>query len=137
MLPKNAITIITLILSCTAGLFAQEEKKAAKQEDTDVYVIVEEMPTYPGGEKALYQFVSKNIRYPKKALDKGWEDKVTIRFVVNKKGKVSKVHVVSGKYKELNKEAVRVVSMLEGFTPGKQQGKPVKVWYTLPIAFKL
>jgi len=103
--------------------------------------VSEVSPQYPGGEQALYAFLGKNIQYPTPCVDNGIEGKVYIRFVVEKDGQVSNVVVLRqppGEYGTLlAKEAVRVVRKLEKFTPGMQNGKPVRVYYTLPVTFKL
>lgn len=111
----------------------EEEEEAAPE----IFTIVEEMPAYPGGDGALYSFISSQIKYPAIAVDNGLEDKVIVRFVVDEKGNVSQVTVARGKYDMLNEEALRVVKQLKGFKPGKQRGKPVKVWFTLPVVFQL
>ena len=99
------------------------------------------LPEYPGGETALLQFLAKNIQYPEPCVDSGVEGKVYIRFVVEKDGQVSNVVVLrqpQGDYGDLlGKEAVRVVRKLEKFKPGMQNGKRVRVYYTLPVTFKL
>lgn len=111
----------------------EEEEEAAPE----IFQIVEEMPKYPGGDGALYGFIGSQIKYPEIARENGLEDKVIVRFVVDEKGNVSQVTVARGKYDLLNEEAVRVVKLLKGFNPGKQRGKPVKVWFTLPVVFQL
>ncbi|MFN3940550.1 MAG: energy transducer TonB, partial [Chitinophagales bacterium] len=98
---------------------------------------VEEMPTFPGGDKALYEYLAKNIKYPAVAKDNGIEGKVYIKFVVNEDGSVSQVSLARGIGGGCDEEAMRVVSGMPKWTPGKQRGKNVKVWYTLPVYFKL
>ncbi len=112
-------------------------KVEKKEDDNKVFTSVEQMPQYPGGDAALLADVSKNIRYPSVAQENGIEGKVVVQFVVTKNGTVGEVKVVRGKDPDLDKEAKRVVKTLKKFTPGKMNGNPVNVWYTLPITFKL
>lgn len=106
--------------------------------DSDkIYAVVENPPTFPGGAAALLGFVAKNIVYPKEALKERIEGDVLLRFVVMENGSVGDVLVMRGIYPACDKEAVRVVKSLPRFIPGKQSGKPVKTWYTLPIRFQI
>lgn len=144
-LMKKILLILSFIGVYTLT-YSQEAKSndkhesLSKPEATDeptIYTIVEEMPKFPGGDAGLYDFLVKNIRYPEKARKKRQEDKVLVRFVVDAKGNVSNIQIAKGEYDLLNKEAKRVVSILPKFTPGKQDGEPVNVWFVLPIVFKL
>lgn len=105
-------------------------------EDKPVYG-VEFMPQYPGGDEALLKFIKDNLHYPKVAAEVGIEGRVTIRFVVNRVGEVTDVTVIRGIDPSCDKEAVRVVKMMPNWTPGRQNGKNVPVYYTLPIVYKL
>lgn len=110
----------------------------APEEDKDkVYAVVEQPPTFPGGEAALLAYVAKNIKYPASALEQEIQGVVLLRFVVLENGSVGEVFVTRGIDPACDKEAVRVVKSLPRFIPGKQQGKGVKVWYTLPIRFQI
>jgi len=95
------------------------------------------MPEYKGGEKAILDYISRKLKYPVEMQRKHIQGKVIVRFVVRKDGSVSGVEVVKGVERELDEEAIRVVSSLPSFTPGMQDGENVSVWYTLPITFKL
>lgn len=106
-------------------------------EEQKVFIRVEKMPEFPGGEKALLEFLSKNIKYPQIAADNGVQGKVYLKFVVEKDGKVGEVQVQRSPDKLLEKEAVRVVKTLPKFSPGMQRGKPVRVWYQVPVTFRL
>jgi len=111
-----------------------EEKKP---EPEKIFTAVEESPQFPGGDAELYKWLSKNIRYPEMAAQNNIQGRVTVQFVVEKDGSVGEVKVVRGKDPDLDKEAVRVVKSLPKFIPGKMNGQSVRVWYTLPIMFKL
>ena len=102
-----------------------------------VYQIVEEMPQYPGGENALMDYVSKNVVYPKEAQEKGISGRVFVSFIVEKDGSVSNVKVMRGIGGGCDEEAVRVISGLPKWKPGKMKGKPVRVSYMMPITFRL
>lgn len=103
----------------------------------DPFVVVEEMPMYPGGEMELLKFIAENTRYPEAARAEKAEGKVIARFAVNTEGNAEAVSVLKGVHPLLDAEAMRVVSLLKGFKPGMQGGKPVSVWYMVPINFSL
>lgn len=98
---------------------------------------IEVMPEYPGGPNALVKYVQNNLKYPESAKKNKQEGRVFVGFVVEKDGSISNVSVMRGVCEEIDNEAVRVVKTLPKFTPGMHGGKPVRVQYTLPIAFKL
>ena len=110
-------------------------------QETDVvevpFVVVEEMPMYPGGDAALLKYINEHAQYPEVAKENNIQGRVIIRFCVTAKGGVSQVSVLKGVDPELDKEAIRVVNTLPAFKPGKQGGKPVPVWYMVPITFTL
>jgi TonB family protein len=103
----------------------------------DVFVMVEKMPLYPGGDTELLKYISNNTKYPEAAKAEKIEGRVIIRFIVNTRGKAEDVQVLRGVHPLLDDEAVRVVSGLSGFEPGMQGGKAVNVWYMVPITFVL
>ena len=103
----------------------------------ELFLFVEEMPAFPGGDQALLRYIGKNLKYPRKAQNIGVEGKVFLTFIIDEKGKVSDVAVVKGIGAGCDEEAIRVVSSLPQFSPGKQRGIPVKVKMMLPISFKL
>jgi protein TonB len=102
-----------------------------------VYYVVEVMPEYPGGQDALFSYLSHNIKYPEEAERKGIEGKVTLTFIVEKDGSISEVEVVKPVNPLLDNEAVRVIKSMKGWIPGKQNGKTVRVKYTIPVTFRL
>jgi protein TonB len=101
------------------------------------YTTVEQMPAFPGGDAALLQYLSKNLKYPAVAQENGIQGKVIVRFVVSKTGDVGNVEVLKGIDPSCDKEAIRVVKMLPKFIPGKQNGNNVPVYYMLPVTFSL
>lgn len=101
------------------------------------FEVVEQMPQYPGGNGALMQFLSSNIKYPTIAAENGVEGRVTVRFVVSKDGSIKDVKVAKSVDPALDKEAVRVVKSMPNWIPGKQNGRAVNVYYNVPVTFKL
>lgn len=107
-----------------------------KLNEDSVYTVVEKMPEFPGGEKALIGFLNETIIYPEKALKKKEYGKVTVQFVVGKSGKVENPKVLRGVSPSLDEEALRVIGLLPEWTPGEQNGEKVAVYRVLPIMFK-
>ena len=107
------------------------------ESDQEPFVVVEEMPEFPGGDKELLKFIAENTKYPENAKKNNIQGKVITRFCVTAKGDVIMVTVLRGVNPEIDAEAVRVVSSLPAFKPGRQGGKDVPVWYMVPITFAL
>ncbi len=103
----------------------------------DPVLIAEQMPEFVGGIKAMMEYVQKNVQYPNMARDNGIEGTVALRFVVNENGNISDIELLRGIGSGCDQEAVRVVQSMPTWKPGKQNGKAVKVYFTLPIKFKL
>jgi protein TonB len=95
------------------------------------------MPMFPGGEAALLEYIRENTQYPEVAKENNVQGKVIVRFCVTSKGTVDQISVLKGVDPELDEEAKRVVSTLPLFRPGRQGGKPVPVWFMVPITFAL
>ena len=154
---KLAASKLTMGILVTAALFMvfgfnnenslPQEKKTTTTQTKDpqkteqakdqVFMVVEQMPEFPGGELAFREFIGKAIKYPDDAIKAGTQGKVYITFVVSKEGKVIDPKVARGVSPSLDAEALRVVNTLPIWTPGKQEGKNVSVSYTVPIQFKL
>jgi TonB family protein len=103
----------------------------------DVFDVVEEMPQYPGGPQALIKFLGENVKYPAEAEKAGIQGRVIVTFVVEKDGSISQPTVVKSVDPLLDAEAVRVISAMPNWKPGKQNGKVVRVKYTVPLSFNL
>ncbi|MBR1564704.1 MAG: energy transducer TonB [Paludibacteraceae bacterium] len=115
-----------------------EEVKEEEEEEQVIFVVVETMPEFPGGQAALFKYLSENVKYPVIAQENGIQGRVICQFVVNKDGSIVDVEVVrSGGDASLDKEAVRVIKSMPKWNPGKQRGKAVRVKYTVPVNFKL
>ncbi|MDR1200855.1 MAG: energy transducer TonB [Tannerellaceae bacterium] len=110
-----------------------EEEESAEQ----IFIVVEQMPQFPGGDGELLSFISRSIKYPIIAQENGIQGRVTCAFVVNRDGSVVDGEIVRGVDPSLDKEALRVISTMPKWSPGKQRGKPVRVKFTVPITFRL
>ncbi len=141
---QSKIRFITLGLAITCGILvmqnsniiAQNNQVPKQVDEKGVYNHVEEMPEFAGGTSALSDFLSSNIKYPDKALADSISGRVIVTFIINEDGKVSDAKIIHSLSKELNEEVLRVVNSMPAWTPGKQNGKPVKVYYTLPVVFQ-
>ena len=110
------------------------------EEDEDrpgVYIVVDQMPEFPGGDKGLYQFIADNIKYPAEAKEMGIKGRVFVNFIVEPDGSVSDIRVLRGIGGGCDEEAVRVVESMPKFKPGMQDGEAVRVSYTVPVFFRL
>lgn len=107
-------------------------------EEQTIFEVVEQMPEFPnGGMAGLMQYLSKNIKYPTIAQENGTQGRVTVQFVVNRDGSIVDAKVLRGVDPYLDKEAIRVISSMPKWKPGKQRGKAVRVKYTVPVVFRL
>lgn len=102
-----------------------------------IYAVVETMPSYPGGEKAMQEFIMNNLKYPEEAQKKGIQGRVTVRFVVEENGELSNITIIRGLDSACDTEAVRVIKSMPKWSPGMQNGKNVPVYFNLPIQFRL
>lgn len=107
------------------------------EEEEKTYTVVEESPSYPGGENSLISFLASHLMYPSIAAENGVQGRVTLKVQIKKDGSVGEVRITRSLSKECDTEAVRVVKKLARFNPGRQNGEPVNVWLTLPINFRL
>ncbi|MGZ2371307.1 TonB family protein [Ancylomarina sp. YFZ004] len=149
VIPAIAIAL-TLNLKCTSETQTPIEEEIVTITKTDqaltksetvneeiVFVAVEEMPQFPGGDKALQTWINQNVEYPEIAQVNGIEGCVYVRFVVDKEGVVGRVELAKTASSSLDAEAIRVISKMPKWTPGKQRGKVVNVEYVIPINFAL
>ena len=111
-----------------------EEEEVVEEE---IFQIVEEMPSYPGGTEALYAYLGDNMRYPVVAMESGISGVVYVQFVVEKDGSVTQVKVMRGIGGGCDEEAIRVIENMPKWNPGKQRGRAVRVLYAVPIRFTL
>ena len=131
---------------CLGGIKLDDSVKTVKREETDiprmlnpnpdeVYDVVDLMPSFPGGYGKMLTYINENIRYPKDMEDSGIQDRVVCQFIVNKDGSISDIEVVRSLGESMDREAVRVISSMPKWYPGKHEGRTVKVKYTLPVMF--
>ena len=121
---------------------APESKSASatretKVDENGIHMVCEEMPEFPGGMRECMNFLGKNVKYPATAQEKGIQGRVIVQFVVNRDGSIVEPKVVRGVDPDLDKEALRVISIMPKWKPGKQKGEAVRVKYTIPVMFRL
>lgn len=110
---------------------------AQSESSTKVYYEVDEMPSFPGGLNGLMTFLAQNMVYPVTAQENGVQGRVTVSFVVETDGSITDVEVARSVDPFLDREAMRIVKAMPKWTPGKKDGKPVRVKYTVPVVFRL
>ncbi len=113
------------------------EIEIEEEDDEEFFMVVENMPEFPGGDLGLMKYIQKNVKYPAIAKEYNITGKVYVSFIVDRKGSVTNVKIVRGVDKNLDAEAMRVVKSLPKYKPGKQRGKSVRVMFTIPINFTL
>ena len=128
---------LKVVLMMLVLLFSFTTSTAQTKKNDMLFSVVEVMPQYPGGQIAMLKYIMENIKYPEQAMKKGIQGRVAVSFIVEKDGSISDVKPVLSVHPLLNKEAVRVVKSMPKWTPGKQNGKPVRVRFNLPVMFKL
>ena len=130
---KKVMMMFVGLMMATTMVQAQS---ATKQQDV-VYDVCEEMPQYPGGMGEMMKFLMDNVRYPQEAEKQKLEGRVIVKFVVEKDGQLTEFSVPSPCHPLLDQEALRVVKSMPRWTPGKNEGKPVRVSFFLPVMFRL
>jgi protein TonB len=128
----SVLSLIVVMIAMSSAAQAQEPIK-----ETDVLVFAEEMPAFPGGNKALIEAIVKNIRYPDDAIEKKIEGKVLVRFIITKEGSAVQPFITKSLLPSLDAEVLKSIKKLPKFTPGKNGGVPVHVWYAVPVMFKI
>ena len=138
------LLIVAMLLTMSATLSAQNTKRnhdrlPVKEEERSpqVCTIPEQMPVFPGGESALLAYVAQHLKYPAQAIRDRVQGIVQLRFVVLENGRIGDVQIIKSLEPHCDAEAKRVVKSLPRFIPGKQGGKVVRVWYTIPIRFMI
>ena len=132
---KKLILMSMMAVFCLTTVSAQ--KTVVAQKNQKVFDIVEQMPEYPGGMEALFQYLSQNVKYPEDAKKQKIEGRVLASFVVETDGSITNVEVVKPAFPSLDAEAVRVLSSMPNWIPGKQNGEVVRVKYTVPLVFNM
>jgi TonB family protein len=132
--------LLVIPFAATIGLMAactETPPEAIQEEVEQVYKEADVMPEFPGGMNELMQYMMQSIKYPKELQESGVSGKVFVQFVVNTEGKIGQVEVVKGVHEKLDAEAIRVISEMPDWTPGKKDGKEVNVELVLPISYTL
>jgi periplasmic protein TonB len=117
--------------------FVEIVQKDERIDEVEIFTIVEDMPTFPGGEAALFKWLGNEVKYPPIAKEAGISGRVFVTFVIGPDGKIKDAKIARGVHKALDEEALRVIEKMPAWAPGKQRGKPVSVQYNLPIVFTL
>ena len=126
------------VLKVTQRVVDEPVKAEPKPEvENKVFDVVEQMPSFPGGQGALMQYLNNNIKYPVVAQENGVQGRVVVSFVVERDGSITDVNVVRSVDPSLDREAVRVVKGMPRWIPGKQNGSAVRVKYNVPVSFRL
>lgn len=137
MISVETINNDNLNMGIDIATIKQNEQIIEKPKEPEIFISVEQMPQFKGGTSEMYRFIADNLKYPVIAQQNGIQGRVTVRFVVLESGAISDVQVLRGIDAACDKEAMRVVKSMPDWFPGKQNGKEVKVYFTLPIVFKL
>ena len=135
------VMVLAGLLSCSTAT-AQEtmipyRPGCGPVDEEKVYSVVEQMPSFPGGTRALMDYLKKNVTYPKECEETCVQGRVIITFIVGKNGSITKAKVVKSVHPALDKEALRVVKNMPYWIPGRQNGRKVRVKYAIPITFRL
>ena len=124
------------VLKAKEDIAAPEPPKHVVEE-TKIFIVVEQMPMFPGGDGALMGYLRDNIHYPTVAAENGVQGRVVVGFVVERDGSITDVNILRGVDPSLDREAMRVVKSMPKWTPGKQNGSAVRVKYQVPVSFRL
>lgn len=133
---KFIIMVLTVLFGLT-NVSAQKTVVAKKAVTKQVFSVVDQMPEFPGGQAALFEFLMKNVKYPADAKEKKIEGRVLVKFVVDTDGSITDISPLKKTYPSLDTEAIRVIKAMPKWIPGRQNGKVVKVHYSVPITFRL
>lgn len=125
--------------SVAVDLFDEEDSVMVDEEpvNNNVYDTVDQMPQFPGGATGLFECIAQNMKYPKEAEEHGIQGRVVLTMIIEQDGRVDNIRVVKSVHPLLDKEAIRVIKFLPKWLPGRKNGVPVRVKYTIPITFKL
>ena len=119
------------------GEKGEEPPPAVVDDEIMLFAAVEEKPEFPGGEKKFYEYLGKNMKYPQMEAEQGITGRVFVEFLIDKDGSIAEVKALRGVSPGLDKEAVRVIKAMPPWSPGKQNGRPVRVRYVIPVNFNL
>lgn len=130
-------TIFMLSMLLMAAIVASTPATATTQTDSEkVYDSCQVMPKFPGGEKAMMEFIASNVKYPPQAVKENIQGIVLAEFVINKEGKAVQPRITHSLSPECDAEVIRVIGLMPAWTPGQENGKAVNVKYSLPVVFR-
>ena len=141
-----ALVLLSLSLSCTAcgqeaisdnDLLSQTSVKQQEEGQSDIFILVEQQPQFPGGEAALDKFIKENLNLFPAGVESDIIGRVTLSFIIEEDGSITDIKCMRSPHDDLTKEAIRVVKLMPKWLPGKQNGKAVRVKYVLPFTFHL
>ncbi len=137
--PEQALDSVQEFIETSGWSSADSATTADAEPDNDaICIVAEQMPEFPGGQQALFKYLSENVKYPAVAQKNGIQGRVICRFVVDKDGSITDIEVLrSSGDASLDNEAVRVIKSMPKWIPGMNKGKPVRVQYSVPINFRL
>ena len=130
-----AMLMAVVMLFTSHFACAQEAQEQAQEEQ--VFVMVQVMPSFPGGKEAQDAFIKANLKYPQSARNAGIEGRVLCEFIVNTDGSLADIHVKRGINPEMDQAAIEMLQAMPKWEPGRQGGKDVRVRMTLPVNFRL
>ena len=134
----SLIACLLFCFSLVAPMALAQDVIDPDEEEEPVYLVVDQMPQFPGGHQALFDFISTNVIYPTVARENGIEGKTIVQFIVEKDGSITHIQVVrTAGDPSLDKEAIRVVRAMPKWIPGKHRGELLRVKYTVPFNFRL
>lgn len=135
---KKIFILIAFVFAWTICAFAQMDVVSSQPENDTIYLSSEQLPEFPGGQQAMFQYIADNVEYPVFARMNGIQGRTICQFVVNKSGSLSDIKVIkSSGNNELDEEAVHVISSMPKWIPGRSAGEIVRVKYTIPVTFKI
>lgn len=129
--------LILLCILCIGFTAKAQQSSDIKKDTTKVFTEVENLPKFPGGEDALYAYLSKNIKYPLLAMERGIQGKVYTSFIIEADGSITNIKILRGIGGGCDEEAIRVIHSMPKWIPGRHNNKNVRVEYTLPINYQL
>jgi len=134
---KYALIFSTIFAFTFVSLANENDTVEQPQEDDVIFMVVEKMPEFPGGQPALMRFLAENLRIPIEYREANWVGRVFLQFVVNADGSITDIQVIRGFSPLWDKETIRVVEAMPNWIPGEHRGEKVRVRYTLPINISL
>lgn len=135
---KKVLFVLVLLLSVHTVMHAQSNQSTERNaSDEKIFDVVEQPPSFPGGQAALMSYLSKSVKYPEEALKDNVQGRVIVGFIVEKDGSVSNAKIIRSVDSALDKEAIRIVMSMPKWTPGRQNGRNVRTKYNVPVNFKL